>query len=177
MKMSKQFSQILQIKNKMKIISIDPGYERVGVAILEKSDKTNNKENLLYSCCLITSPKEIFNLRLEKIGLELEKIIKKYKPTTLAIESLFFNSNQKTVMLVSEAKGMIKYVALRNKLTVFEYTPLQIKIAVTGYGRSDKQQVTTMTKNLIEINKKIKYDDEYDAIAVGLTYFACNPVK
>jgi crossover junction endodeoxyribonuclease RuvC len=161
----------------MKIISIDPGYDRVGVAVLEKSDKTKNKEELIYSDCLTTSSKKEFTERLKLIGEKIEEIIKKYKPEVMAIESLFFNNNQKTVMLVSEAKGMIKYIALYNKLEVFEYTPLQIKIAVTGYGRGDKQQVTMMTKNLIKIDKEIKYDDEYDAIAVGLTYFACNPVK
>ena len=161
----------------MKIISIDPGYDRVGVAILEKSDKTNNKEILIYSDCLTTSSKKEFTERLRLIGEEIEEIIKKYKPEVMAIESLFFNNNQKTVMLVSEAKGMIKYIALYNELKVFEYTPLQIKIAVTGYGRGDKQQVIMMTKNLIKIDKEIKYDDEYDAIAVGLTYFACNPVR
>ena len=161
----------------MKIISIDPGYDRVGVAVLEKSDKTKNKEELIYSDCLTTSSKKEFTERLRLIGEEIEEIIKKYKPEVMALESLFFNNNQKTVMLVSEAKGMIKYIALYNKLEVFEYTPLQIKIAVTGYGRGDKQQVTMMTKNLIKIDKEIKYDDEYDAIAVGLTYFACNPVK
>lgn len=159
----------------MRIISIDPGYDRVGVAILEKS--IDSKEQLVYSDCLVTSSKDDFTSRLKSIGLGIEEIIHKYKPTALAIESLFFNSNQKTVMLVSEAKGMIKYIALKNNLDIFEYTPLQIKIAVTGYGRSNKQQVTTMTTNLISINKTIKYDDEYDAIAVGLTYFACNPVR
>jgi len=161
----------------MKIISIDPGYDRVGVVILEKSNKTNNKEELIYSDCLTTSSKKEFTERLKLIGEEIEKIIKKYKPEIMAIESLFFNNNQKTVMLVSEAKGMMKYIALHNKLKVFEYTPLQIKIAITGYGRGNKQQVTMMTKNLIKINKEIKYDDEYDAIAIGLTYFACNPVR
>jgi crossover junction endodeoxyribonuclease RuvC len=161
----------------MRIISIDPGYDRVGVAILEKSEDSGNKEILIYSDCLTTSSKDIFTERLRSIGLKIEEIIQKYKPTVMVIESLFFNSNQKTVMLVSEAKGMIKYVALYNKLDVFEYTPLQIKIAVTGYGRSSKQQVTTMTEKLISIKKEVKYDDEYDAIAVGLTYFACNPIK
>ena len=159
----------------MRIISIDPGYDRMGVAVLEKSNKTNLKEKLIYSDCLTTSSKNTFTERLKSIGLDIEKIIKEHKPTVMVIESLFFNTNQKTALLVSEAKGMIKYIALYNKLDVFEYTPLQIKIAVTGYGRSNKEQVTLMTKKLIDIKKEIKYDDEYDAIAVGLTYFACNP--
>ena len=161
----------------MKIISIDPGYDRVGIAILEKSIKTNNKEQLLYSDCITTFSKDSFEKRLKLIGLRIEEIIQQYQPTVLVIESLFFNSNQKTAMLVAEAKGMIKYIALLNKLDVFEYTPLQIKIAITGYGKSNKQQITTMTQKLIRIKKEIKYDDEYDAIAIGLTYFACNPIK
>lgn len=161
----------------MKIVSIDPGYERIGIAVLEKSILTKNKEVLIYSDCFLTSAKKDFPARLFMIGLEIERIIQTYQPTVLVMESLFFNSNQKTVMLVSETKGMIKYVALKNNLPVFEYTPLQIKIAVTGYGRSDKQQVIMMIKKLIFIDKKIKYDDEYDAIATGLTYFAIHPKK
>jgi len=161
----------------MKIISIDPGYDRVGIAILEKSIKINNKEQLLYSDCITTSSKDSFTKRLKSIGLKIEEIIQQYQPTVLVIESLFFNNNQKTAMLVAEAKGMIKYIALLNTLDVFEYTPLQIKIAITGYGKSNKQQITTMTQKLIKIKKEIKYDDEYDAIAIGLTYFACNPIK
>jgi len=161
----------------MKIISIDPGYDRVGIAILEKSKNTHHKEILLYSDCLVTSAKNIFTERLRLIGLKIEEIIQQYQPTVMVIESLFFNSNQKTVMLVSEAKGAIKYIALSHKLDIFEYTPLQIKIAITGYGRSSKQQVTAMVKKLIPLHKKIVYDDEYDAVAVGLTYFAINPVK
>ena len=160
----------------MRIISIDPGYERVGIAVLEKQVKSA-REKLLYSDCFQTSSKTPFAERLKLIGMEIEKIINKYKPKTMAVESLFFNSNQKTAMLVAEVKGALKYIALKNKLQVSEYTPLQIKIAVTGYGRGDKNQVTIMVKNLIEIKKEIKYDDEYDAIAVGLTYFAINPVR
>ncbi|MFH1402403.1 MAG: crossover junction endodeoxyribonuclease RuvC [Patescibacteria group bacterium] len=160
----------------MKIISIDPGYERIGIAILEK-ENSSAKETLLYSDCFQTSSKDDFEKRLWQIGQEISKIIKKYRPTVLAIESLYFNTNQKTALLVSETKGAVKYIALEKKLKIFEYTPLQIKIAVTGYGRSSKNQIISMTKNLISINKKIKYDDEYDAVAIGLTYFACNPVR
>lgn len=159
----------------MRIISIDPGYERIGFAVLEKKQK--NKEVLLYSDCFRTSAKLPFSERLKLIGTEIEKLIKKYKPKKMAIESLFFNSNQKTAMKVAEVKGALKYIALKNKLEVFEYTPLQIKIAVTGYGRGNKKQITAMVENLIEIKKDIEYDDEYDAIAVGLTCFACCPNK
>ena len=161
----------------MRILAVDPGYDRLGLAILEKLPPLSKKEKLIYSTCLTTSSQNDFSERLKIIGETIEKIIKEYKPTALVIESLFFNNNQKTALLVAEVKGAVKYIALSQKLTIFEYTPLQIKTAVTGYGRSTKQQITIMVKNLIEITKEIKLDDEYDAIAVGLTYFAVNPIN
>jgi crossover junction endodeoxyribonuclease RuvC len=154
----------------MKIIAIDPGYERVGVAILEK---TTGKETLLFSECLKTSAKEPHEKRLKIIGEGIGNLIRKYKPKALAIETLFFQTNAKTAMKVSEARGVILYEAAKNSLEVSEFTPLQIKVAVTGYGKSDKSQVIFMVKKLIKVTEPVKYDDEYDAIAVGLTYFAC----
>jgi len=154
----------------MKIISVDPGYGRIGIAVIEK--KEGNKEELLYSNCFITSSKISITERFLLIGKELERVIKKYRPEAMAIETLFFNSNQKTAMKVSEARGIIIYQALVKNLKIFEYTPLQIKIAVTGYGRGDKKQVIDMLPFLIKIEKTIKYDDEYDAIAIGLTHLA-----
>ena len=153
----------------MKIIAIDPGYERLGIAILEK---TIGKENLLFSECFITKTTEKHEDRLRLIGEEIEKIIKKYQPEAMGIETLFFKTNAKTAMKVSEARGVLLYEAAKNNLKVLEFTPLQIKVAVTGYGKSDKEQVTEMVKRLITIEKTLKYDDEYDAIAVGLTFFA-----
>ncbi|MBA4320433.1 MAG: crossover junction endodeoxyribonuclease RuvC [Flavobacterium sp.] len=155
----------------MKVIAIDPGYERVGVAIIEKM---KGKETLVYSECFKTSPKIPHEERLKLIGEEIEKLIKKYKPEALAIETLFFKNNQKTAMHVSEARGVMLYVASASGLSVKEFSPMAIKVAVTGYGGSEKDQVIFMVKKLIEINTKVKYDDEYDAIAVGLTYFATN---
>lgn len=153
----------------MKTISIDPGYERLGVAILEKGA---GKENLLFSDCLKTSAKLPHEERLKIIGEGVRSLIKKYEPEVMAIETLFFKANVKTAMKVSEARGVMLYEAAQNGLAVKEFTPLQIKIAVTGYGKSEKSQVTTMVKKLIKIEKELQYDDEYDAIAVGLTYFA-----
>ena len=153
----------------MKVIAIDPGYERMGVAVIEK---TLRGEVLLFSECFKTSAKIPHSERLKLIGKEIEKLIKKYKPWAMAIETLFFKNNQKTGMLVAEARGVMLYVASVLKIDVKEFSPMAIKIAVTGYGNSDKGQVTYMVEKLIKINTKIKYDDEYDAIAVGLTYFA-----
>ncbi len=156
----------------MRIIAIDPGYERMGVAILEKNLKTNGKEGLVFSECFKTSPKISHEERLKFIGQEIENLIQKYKPEAMAIETLFFKNNQKTAMHVSEARGVMLYVASVLGLGVAEFSPMAIKIAVTGYGNSDKTQVISMVQKLIKINTNIKYDDEYDAIAVGLTYFA-----
>lgn len=153
----------------MKIIAIDPGYERMGVAIVEK---TGTKENLIFSECFKTSAKIPHEERLKLIGQEIEKLIEKYEPEAMAIETLFFTNNQKTAMHVSEARGVMLYVASVAGLSVAEFSPMAIKVAVTGYGASDKSQVTAMVQKLIHIKAEIKYDDEYDAIAVGLTYFA-----
>lgn len=159
----------------MRMISIDPGYERVGIAIIEKSPNLETgfpSERLVYSECFKTSKDLSIPERLFLIGQEVDSLIKKYKAEAMAIETLFFTTNKKTVMGVSEARGVIMYQALLNKIPVFEYTPLQIKIAVTGYGRGDKKQVIDMVHQLIKVEKIIKYDDEYDAIAVGLTHLA-----
>ncbi len=159
----------------MKIIAVDPGYERMGVAIVEKVK--GGKEALIYSECFKTSPKIPHEERLALIGKEIEELIKKYEPEAMAIETLFFSTNKKTAMQVSEARGVMLYIGSVEGLDIKEFSPVAIKIAVTGYGKSDKHQVTEMTKRLIKIDKKIQYDDEYDAIAVGLTYFATNREK
>lgn len=162
----------------MKIIAIDPGYERMGVAVIEKDEK--GKENLIFSECFKTSAKLEHSERLKLIGLEIEKTIKKYKPEVMAIETLFFKNNQKTGLYVAEARGVMLYVASKYGLLVKEFSPMAIKIAVTGYGNSDKEQVIFMVKKLIKIKDdgcSIKYDDEYDAIAVGLTFFASQKFK
>lgn len=155
----------------MKVIAIDPGYERMGVAVIEKN---GSKEELIFSECFKTSPKINHDERLKLIGEEIESLIKKYKPDAMAIETLFFKNNQKTGMKVAEARGVMLYVAATSGILVKEFSPMAIKIAVTGYGMSDKDQVIFMVKKLVKIDREIKYDDEFDAIAVGLTYFATN---
>lgn len=155
----------------MKILSIDPGFERVGIAVIEKS--STPKDDLIFSECFKTSAKIPFHERLKNIGIEVEKVIKKYKPEVLAIEKLYFTTNQKTVMGVSEARGVIIYTASLDNLKIYEYTPPQIKLAVTGYGKASKEMVMSMIPKLIDIRTKINSDDELDAIAIGLTCLAC----
>lgn len=159
----------------MYILSVDPGFERIGIAIIEKDG--NGKEMLVYSECFKTSAKLPFYERILLIGQKIENVVEQYNPVALAIEKLFFTTNQKTVMGVAEARGVIIYSAVKHGLQIFEYTPPQIKIAVTGYGKSDKSAVMSMVPKLIKIEKIIKSDDELDAIAIGLTCFACERFK
>ncbi len=155
----------------MRILGIDPGYERLGVAVLEKNigDK---KERVIFSECFKTPTKIDFALRLEMLGGEIKKTIKKYKPDVISIETLFFEKNQKTAMRVAEARGVVIYEAICAKLEIFEATPLQIKMATTGYGKADKQQIIKMVKMLVEIPDNKTSDDELDAIAIALSAFA-----
>lgn len=154
----------------MKIISIDPGYERLGIAIIEK--EKGQKERLIASDCLRTSSDLVFADRLVFLGLAIEELIQIHKPQALVIENLFISNNQKTAMRVAEVRGMLIYIAKKHGLEIEEYTPLQIKLAVTGDGKSSKDQVIKMISLLIKDLKKKALDDEYDAIAVGLAYFA-----
>ena len=163
-----------QTQPSIRILSVDPGYERLGIAILEKN--ITGKEKVLYSDCFKTDKELAFSKRLLTLGNEIDRLIEKFKPTALAIETLFLTKNQKTAMLVSEARGVVLYKASEKNISVYEYSPLQIKIAVTGYGKSDKKQVEMMVKQLIDTQKEIQHDDEYDAIAIGLTHFATEKV-
>lgn len=154
-----------------RILGIDPGFERVGIAILEKNKK-DKKESVLFSECFKTSAKLEFSERLRLIGAKVRKIIDKYQPEVLAIETLFLNTNQKTVMRVAEARGIVVYEAACAGLKIFEASPPQIKTATTGYGASDKTQIMKMIKMLVDIDNSKKSDDEMDAIAIALTAFA-----
>ncbi len=154
----------------MRIISIDPGYERLGVAIIDK--EKNKKETLLFSECFKTSAKLPHHERLSLIGGRIKEVIKKWKPEQLATEKLFFSGNQKTAMLVAEARGVILYAGSSSGLEIFEYTPNEIKIAITGYGKAQKNQMIDMVRKLIVVDSDRKSDDEFDAIAIGLTHFA-----
>ena len=152
----------------MRIISIDPGYERLGIAVLEK----NRKEELIFSECFKTSATLSFPERLELVGREMARVVTEHAPRALAIENLFISNNQKTAMRVAEVRGAILYQARLSGLAIYEYTPLQIKVATTGYGKASKEQMMTMVRKLISGTANITQDDEMDAIAIGLTHFA-----
>lgn len=165
----------------MKILGIDPGYDRLGIAVIEKPIK--GKEVVLYSDCFTTSAKAAIYERLRRVGKEIDRILNKFKPDALSIETLFITKNQKTAMRVAEARGIIIYEALKHNIPVFEYAPMEIKMAITSNGKSDKSQMMKMLDMLVDIPKKkareggkrgvIKtLDDEYDAMAVALTHSA-----
>ena len=154
----------------MTIVSIDPGFERVGIAVLTRATP---KDRVVYSDCFRTSAHEPFPERLHAIGEEFGRVVRTYQPDSCALESLFFNSNQKTALQVAEVRGMLLYETIRHGLTLYEYTPLQIKMALTGYGRSTKQQIMAMVPQLVVLEHQAKrLDDEFDAIAVGITCLA-----
>lgn len=150
----------------MKILAIDPGYERLGIAVLEKQ---NGKDVLLYSECFQTDKKETHSKRLFLIYSKLEEIIKKYKVEVCAIETLFFSTNVKTALKVAELRGTVLVLCEKYNIKIEEYSPQAIKIGVTGYGKSDKSAIIKMIPLLVKIDRKIKFDDEFDAIAVGIT--------
>jgi len=153
----------------MRVLAVDPGYERLGVALI---DGSCGNETLVLSDCFQTNKEDEHPNRLAQLGERFESLIQKEKPEVFALERLFFNANQKTALKVSEVRGMLIYLARRHDLKVFEYSPQEIKVAVAGIGNATKKQVADMAEKLIKIEKEIKFDDEYDAIAVGLTCIA-----
>lgn len=157
----------------MIVIGIDPGYDRLGVAIIQREA---GLEKLIHSECIETDRTSPLSDRLYFLGQSFLSLVKKYQTDTLAIETLFFNKNQKTVMGVSQVRGVIIYLAQDHGCRIFEYGPQEIKIAITGYGKSDKKAMVDMVKRLLPDTPHSALDDEYDAIAVGLTCLAHNRI-
>lgn len=151
----------------MVVLGIDPGIGRCGWGIIEI---VNSKLKIVNSGCIETKPNGKIEERLLVISSEIEKLIKKYKPDVLAIEELFFGANSKTALIVGQARGVILLSAGKNKLSVAIYTPLQVKMALTGYGRADKNQIAQMVKIILKLEKIPKIDDTSDALAVAITH-------
>ena len=151
----------------MIILGIDPGLATVGYGIL-KSEK--NKLAAVEHGALITPPHTPVHERLKMIYDGTRQIIEKYNPDDLAIEELFYNTNQKTVIPVCEARGVILLCAHQSGLDISEYTPLQVKQSVVGYGRAEKNQVQAMIKNILRLDKIPKPDDAADALAIAVCH-------
>lgn len=153
----------------MRVIAIDPGYDRLGVAVMENTDGV---ETLVYSACIESSRADTLSDRLVTVGEEFARLLALYQPDALGIETLFFNKNIKTAIGVAQARGVLLYLAKQAGCTVYEFGPQEIKSAVTGYGKSDKQGVIDMIIRLVKNAPTKALDDEYDAIAVGVTCLA-----
>lgn len=151
----------------MVVLGIDPGYAIVGWGLVEF--KNNTFMPLRYGA--ITTDADVeFNTRLKMIYDDLTEVIKTFKPDAISIEKLYFTTNQKTAIMVAEARGVILLSAKQNNLPIFEYTPLQVKTAVTGYGKAKKPQVMEMTRRLLKLPAVPKPDDTADALAIALTH-------
>lgn len=154
----------------IRILGIDPGFDRLGVCIL---DKNGTAEKLVFSTCVMTSKKDTFEARLFSIGEQLEAIIKEHQPSELAIETLFFTTNQKTIITVAEVRGICIYLSFKYGMSLSEYSPPQIKLAITGYGKATKDDIAIMVPKILKQPMRIGIlDDEVDAIAIALTHSA-----
>lgn len=158
----------------MIILGIDPGYAIVGVGVIEY--RGNKFRTLEYNA--ITTPAGMPTVeRLQKIYQEMNMYIDKYNPDAMAIEELFFNSNQKTAINVAQARGVLLVAAANRGVPINEYTPLQVKQSVTGYGRADKKQIQQMVKMMLGLNVIPKPDDAADALAIAICHAHSNKMN
>ncbi len=151
----------------MLIFGIDPGIGITGYSLVEAQGE--NLE-LITSGSIQTNKKAAHPKRLLELKNDLDFLIKKYKPNCASIEQLFFFKNQKTIIPVAQARGVILATLEESNIPMFEYTPLVVKQTITGHGRADKTEVKIMIKNFIEIDEKVKLDDTIDSIALAVCH-------
>lgn len=158
----------------MRILGVDPGIARTGWGLIEVQSAKCKAQSF---GCVETSASLTAEQRLKRIYDSVEVIIKRYNPDVLAVEELFFNTNTKTAFIVGQARGVVLLVAAQNNIPIAVYTPLQVKIAVTGYGRADKNQIGQMVKTILKLKSIPKPDDVTDALAVALTHAFSSRMK
>lgn len=151
----------------MVILGVDPGTATTGYGFIKKE---GSKLTLIDYGTIDTSPKDTPAKRLEILYNELTELIKKYKPVEAAVEELFFSANTKTAIAVGHARGVILLAIEKSGITPNEYTPLQVKQAVVGYGRAEKKQVQTMVKTILKMDHYPSQDDAADALAVAICH-------
>ena len=151
----------------MRILGIDPGFAIVGIGVVDYEG--NRFKTVEYGAITTNAGEDMFD-RLKKIYDELTEVIERTNPDAVAIEELFFNSNQKTAINVAQARGVLVLAAKNKGVPVFEYTPLQVKQAVVGYGRAEKVQVQQMTKAILNLSEVPKPDDTADALAIAVCH-------
>jgi len=158
----------------MIILGIDPGLATIGFGVI-KHDRS--KFTTIDHGAIITPPHTPVHERLKMIYEGIQGLVKIYNPDDMAIEELFYNTNQKTIISVCEARGVILLCAHQNRLNISEYTPLQVKQSVVGYGRAEKKQVQTMVKNILNLEKIPKPDDAADALAIAICHAHSKPMN
>ena len=151
----------------MRILGIDPGYAIVGYGVL---DFERGNFSVVGFGSITTPAGMDFSDRLKTIYTDMEQIIETYKPDEMGIEKLFFNTNEKTAIDVAQARGVTLLPAIMRNIPVYEYTPLQVKCSIVGYGRAEKKQVQEMTRSMLKLKKIIKPDDTADAVAIAITH-------
>lgn len=151
----------------MYILGIDPGFGRVGYGIIEYR---NNKYRAVEYGCITTEAGQKLSTRLKRIHEDLEEVISRYNIDAAAVESLFFNTNITTGIQVAEARGVILLTLENHNIPINEYTPLQVKQALIGYGRADKVQIKSMVKEMLKLEKMPKLDDTTDALAIAICH-------
>lgn len=154
----------------MRILGIDPGYAIVGFGVADYSGA--NFAPVEYGTVL-TEAHTAFPERLKAIADDIDYILEKFTPDCMAIEKLFFTNNQKTGIDVAQARGVVVLSAVRHDVPVFEYTPLQVKQAVVGYGKAEKKQVMDMTRRILKLEQIPKPDDAADALALAICHGHC----
>ena len=155
----------------MRILGIDPGYATIGYGIIEYD---NFRFKTVAYGAITTSPDKLFSDRLCDIYSDMQTLINNYKPDCLSIEKLYFNTNTTTAIDVAQARGVILLSARKSNVDIFEYTPLQVKQSITGYGRAEKHQVMEMVKTLLQLNSVPKPDDTADALALAICHGHCS---
>jgi len=151
----------------MRILGIDPGIGRTGWGVISIA---KGKPTVEAFGCIETPKEHVLEERLESLYAAIQSIISEHKPDTMGIEELFFNTNVSTALIVGQARGVVLLAAAQHGLTIEAYTPLQVKMAVTGYGRADKKQVGSMVKTILKLTSVPKPDDTADALAIALTH-------
>ena len=151
----------------MLILGVDPGLATVGVGVVEAR---GGRFRALEYGAIITQPRQLLENRLAQIYDQLTDFIVKHKPDVMAVEELFFNTNQKTEVAVAQARGVILLAAQKQGLDIYEYTPLQIKQSVVGYGRAEKKQIIYMTRVILKLDSDPKPDDTADALAAAICH-------
>lgn len=153
--------------NTLRIMGIDPGYAIVGYGVL---DYNHGNFSVVGFGAITTKAGMDFNARLRAIYLDMQQLIEHYQPDELGIEKLFFNTNEKTAIDVAQARGVTLLPAIMKNIPIYEYTPLQVKSSIVGYGRAEKAQVQEMTRNMLHLAEIIKPDDTADAVAIAITH-------